>query len=82
VTVPGTSNRINLPDRKGREWYAGIGALVAVEMIEWTVALLIASTHFVENHSRDVQELEKELTRAPEPGPVRRLGRGFGDPSR
>ncbi len=37
--------------------------MAAVELIEWPVALLVAGTHFVENHShsRDVQELAEGI---------------------
>jgi hypothetical protein len=59
VTLPGTATKINLPDRAGLAWYVGIGAMAAFELIEWPVALLVASTHFIENHShnRDIEEL-------------------------
>lgn len=59
VNVPGTATKINLPDRSGLLWYAGIGAMAAAELIEWPIALLVAGTHFIENHSRsrDIQEL-------------------------
>jgi hypothetical protein len=59
VSVPGTDVRINLPDRPALAWYAGIGAMAAIELIEWPVALLITGTHFIENHSRSrsIQEL-------------------------
>ncbi len=59
VEVPGTRTKVNLPDRAGLLWYAGIGAMAAIELVEWPIALLLAGTHFVENHSRsrDMQEL-------------------------
>jgi hypothetical protein len=59
VPVPGTEMRINLPDRPAVAWYAGIGAMAAIELIEWPVALLITGTHFIENHarSRSIEEL-------------------------
>lgn len=59
VTLPLTNTRINLPDRPALAWYAGIGAMAAAELVEWPVALLIAGTHFIENHShhRDIEEL-------------------------
>jgi hypothetical protein len=63
VTVPGTETKVNLPDRSGLLWYAGIGAMAAAELIEWPVALIIAGTHFVENHShsRDIEQLAEGI---------------------
>jgi hypothetical protein len=59
VTVPFTSAKINLPDGPGLAWYGGVGAMAAAELIEWPVALLVAGTHFIENHARnrDIEEL-------------------------
>ncbi len=59
VEVPGTRTKVNLPNRSGLLWYAGIGVMAAAELVEWPIALLLAGTHFVENHShsRDMQEL-------------------------
>ena len=61
--VPGTRRKITLPDRAGLIWYAGVGAMTALELIEWPIALLIAGTHFVENHvhNRDVQQLAEGI---------------------
>lgn len=63
VTVPGTRASIHLPDRAGLAWYAGIGAMAAIDLIEWPIALVVAGTHFVENHShsRDMQELAEGI---------------------
>jgi hypothetical protein len=63
VTVPGTSTKLNLPDHAGLAWYAGLGAMATIELIEWPVALLIAGTHFIGNHAhnRDVQELAEGI---------------------
>ena len=63
VTLPGTGTRINLPNRAGLVWYAGIATMATVELIEWPIALLVAGTHFVENHShsRDIQELAEGI---------------------
>lgn len=59
VSIPGTDTRINLPDRPALAWYAGIGAMAAMELIEWPIALVITGTHLIENHvhSRSIQEL-------------------------
>ncbi len=63
VKLPGTSTKVNLPNRGGLLWYAGIGAMAAAELLEWPIALLLAGTHFVENHShsRDMQELAEGI---------------------
>lgn len=63
ITLPGTDTKINLPSRPGLLWYIGIGAMTAAELIEWPIALLLASTHFVEDHSRsrDIQELAEGI---------------------
>jgi hypothetical protein len=63
VTLPGTETKVNLPDRAGLAWYAGLTAMAAIELIEWPVAVLIAGTHFIENHShnRDIQELAEGI---------------------
>ncbi len=59
VSLPGSDIKVNLPGPAGLVWYAGIGAMAALELIEWPIALVISATHFVESHShsRDVQEL-------------------------
>jgi len=58
VRVPALG-RINLPDKPALFWYAGLGTMAAVEIIEWPVAVLIAGTHFIESHTRnrDIQQL-------------------------
>jgi hypothetical protein len=63
VTLPGTRTKINLPDRQAVLWYAGITAMAAIDLIEWPVALLVAGTHFIENHAhnRDIQELAEGI---------------------
>jgi len=63
LSLPLIGTRINVPDQAGLLWYAGLGAMAAMELVEWPVALLIAGTHFVENHShnRDIKELADGL---------------------
>lgn len=41
-------------------WYAGLGAMVALDVIEWPIAALLAATHFIEHHTRD--HIVEELT--------------------
>lgn len=33
-------------------WYAGLGTLVALEVIEWPIAALLAASHFIEHNAR------------------------------
>jgi hypothetical protein len=63
VTLPGSDTKINLPDRSGLAWYAGLGVMAAVELIEWPVAVIVAGTHFIQNHAhqRDIQELAEGI---------------------
>ncbi len=63
VRLPVTGTKINLPGRGGLAWYAGIGAMAAVELVEWPVALLIAGTHFIERHTRnrDLEQLAEGI---------------------
>lgn len=37
--------------------------MAAIDLIEWPLALLVAGTHFIENHShnRDIQELAEGI---------------------
>lgn len=59
VRLPLVGMKINLPGQADLAWYAGLGAMAATELVEWPVALLIAGTHFIENHvhDRDIQQL-------------------------
>ena len=63
VTVPLVDTTINLPDRAAVAWYAGLGVMAALELVEWPFALAVAGTHFLANHAqrRDVQELVEGL---------------------
>jgi len=47
-------------------WYAGLGALVAFEVVEWPIAALLAATHFIEHNARD--GIVKQLTEGLEEG--------------
>lgn len=62
VRVPGLG-RVILPDKGGLLWYAGLGTMTAVELIEWPIAALVAGTHFIENHShnRAISELAEGI---------------------
>lgn len=47
-------------------WYAGLGALVAFEVIEWPIAALLAASHFIEHNARHaiVRQLTEGLGEA------------------
>jgi hypothetical protein len=45
---------------------AGLGAMVALEVIEWPIAALLAATHFIEHTARD--GIVKQLTEGLEEG--------------
>ncbi len=47
-------------------WYAGLGALVALEVVEWPIAALLAATHFIEHNARD--GIVRQLTEGLEEG--------------
>lgn len=46
-------NRIGLPSRGSLAWYAGLGAMTALEVIEWPVAAVVAVSHAIATHGRD-----------------------------
>jgi hypothetical protein len=46
VAVPLVDTTINLPDRAAAAWYAGLGVMAALELIEWPFAVAVAGTHF------------------------------------
>lgn len=45
VTTPPTQTRV--------AWYAGLGAMAMIGLIEWPVALAVGATHYIQNHSND-----------------------------
>jgi len=49
----GPSTRVRLA------WYGGIGAMAAINLIEWPVALVVAASHYIQDHSND--QLADEL---------------------
>jgi hypothetical protein len=57
---PRDHERVTTPSTQARlAWYAGLGAMAAIGLIEWPVALVVGATHFVQNHSND--ELADQL---------------------
>lgn len=63
VTLPVAGTTINLPDGAALAWYTGLGAMAALELVEWPFALAVAGTHLLANHAhrRDVQELAEGI---------------------
>jgi len=47
-------------------WYAGLGALVALEVVEWPIAAPLAAGHFIEHNARD--GIVKQLTEGMDKG--------------
>lgn len=45
MTTPSTQTRV--------AWYAGLGAMAMIGLIEWPVAVVVGATHYIQNHSND-----------------------------
>ena len=58
--------RVPLPRPEQLAFYGALGVLAAVEIIEWPVALVLGSGHFLvqEDHNRVVQEIGEALEEA------------------
>jgi hypothetical protein len=56
--IPLLNIELNKPSRGSLAWYAGLGAMSALEVIEWPVAILVAVSHALATHSHnpDVRE--------------------------
>ncbi|MGZ6589920.1 MAG: hypothetical protein ACXVHX_37420 [Solirubrobacteraceae bacterium] len=54
------------PDLARVAWYAGLGALVALEVVEWPIAALLAASHIIEHNARHA--IVKQLTEGLEEG--------------
>ena len=50
---------VSQPARVNLAWFAGLGVMTALEVIEWPVALVVAASHVVANqsHKRALREL-------------------------
>ncbi len=53
VRIPLLGTRIERPGRGSLAWYAGLGAMTALEVIEWPVALLVAAGHALSTHAHN-----------------------------
>jgi hypothetical protein len=58
LRIPLLKTELNKPSRGSLAWYAGLGAMTALEVIEWPIALVVGASHAIatHTHNRDVQE--------------------------
>lgn len=47
IEVPVIDLRVSRPSRQSVAWLAGLGAMAAIELIEWPLALIVAAGHIV-----------------------------------
>lgn len=52
LKIPVIDLELHRPTRGSLAWYAGIGTMAAVGAVEWPVAAIIATGHFVSENSR------------------------------
>ncbi len=52
VAVAVLDVEVSKPSRSSLAWYVGLGAMVALEVIEWPLALLVGASHALATHSR------------------------------
>lgn len=59
LKVPLLGTKLGFPGRGSVAWYVGLGVVTALEVIEWPVAVILATSHAIANHARDpaVREL-------------------------
>jgi hypothetical protein len=53
VKVPLLDRRLHAPDKGSLAWYAGLGAMTALEVIEWPIALVVGTSHALATHARN-----------------------------
>ena len=51
-TVPLVGFRIRLPEPERIAWYAGLGLMAALELVDWEVALVIGVGHLIADNTR------------------------------
>lgn len=49
----GIRREAGVDDRITWGWYLGLGGMAALRLVEWRVALLLATLHAIERHSHD-----------------------------
>jgi hypothetical protein len=52
VNVP-VAGRVSLPSRQNMIYYGGLGAMTALELIDWPVTLAVAAGYALATHDRD-----------------------------
>lgn len=53
VTLPVLGIRVPLPDAERAVYYGGIAALIAAELIEWPIAVVVVAGHEILKRSRN-----------------------------
>jgi hypothetical protein len=54
ISIPGV--RVPLPSRQDAIYYGGLGAMTALELIEWPVTLAVAAGYALATHDRHHEE--------------------------
>lgn len=52
MKIPVLDLELKRPTRSSVAWYAGVGTMSALGVVEWPVAAIIAAGHFVSENSR------------------------------
>lgn len=52
MKIPVLDLELKPPTRGSVAWYAGVGTMSALGLVEWPVAAIIAAGHFVSENSR------------------------------
>jgi hypothetical protein len=58
VRVPLLAIRLGKPDRGSLAWYAGLGVMGALEVIDWPVAVVVGVSHALATHARNPEVRE------------------------
>ena len=64
ITLPVIDTTVTLPPPDRATFYAGLGALAALELLEWPVAIVVGLGHYLATRSRSTAG--KELGEAAE----------------
>jgi hypothetical protein len=52
VNIPVAGVRVPVPSRKDAIYYGGLGAMTALELIEWPITLAVAAGYALATHDR------------------------------
>lgn len=52
VNIPVAGVRVPLPSRQDAIYYGGLGAMTALELIEWPITLAVAAGYALATHDR------------------------------